>query len=1148
MRRGLAWAAAVVTVVGIAAPVYVPPVSASSSAGPSLHSAPAKDDLIVRAGTNYSRLAEQVGVQLANSRYATRLAGVTQALKAGGLPVTDGIKIVAAATAPVGKMTVAIPDRAQLAMNADEGGMSLATLATTFRTSKVLTRPGTPTTVLTTALRTWIVAAQALPSAATSFTPLLIRAGVRQRTGVDLAKAGIDTSVVTFSSLEVMLFAAAIDRSIPSSERKDIVVRTGRGRGVAPLGPLDPNAQACFDNIRVWLKKQSLPAEQIAMGVAGKFLGDVTGKLLVMLSQDLAGIPPNVAVDDLPERFKEKAAKVATIVGRTLAVFNVLVKIYKVAMLYDSTELYVDTPLGESAVAPIEIGGRDNSGFVPFAAVVGLKAAAAKEYEKSSYDGYAKTMLDRRKKLMDCADAFGIQMPLANPQDAGDDLENFRIVWKLQTNKQVQWDLDRWFLGVSYPARTTWFARPPRAAGALTKIGTSQAAHVMYARIPAQVDYRFRPSLYEKRTTQAVATAELDFSQPPNAKTLTDAAMAGLGGPLDPFGIMSLITDQVIGLYQSIDMPSADAAVEISYYGPKCSGRARAIWQAVEVCEGRTLSVGVTGEGTVTSNPEGISCDPTCDRQFTKGEIVTLGAQPTEGWRFSGWMGGGAAAAGCMEVPTCTVTMDADLSIEASFTEIPTTRIKASVEGHGVVQSGFFLFCGTNATLCEYPSTIEGEVLTLVATPDSGYQFDGWSGACTGTGDCVVTTSTDLQEVTATFSETPSIFRRLSVDASGLQGPGVGHSECGSFSADGRYLVFLSEVGTFVDDDFNRTWDVFVKDLATGEIVRASEGSSGEEFAEGIGRTCPAMSSDGNFVSFEGWTDWDPDYARQKYAGWVKNLATGQLTKLSNPRTDFDPNDPYFRFRTYTGAFGSDGRIYFTAIGLTCTDPITYYRWCSQLRWLDLTSGATGEINVNGSWRPEAGFDAIRGAFGGGRFLLVDSTCENADGSAMSYGGSCLVVKDLADGSVTNLELQGDIWNGPSVESGSSRISFLRQTADGSPVAVEVWDMATDSLVTDFFEVGTFSDSRIVNQGSAVLMEPYSNPRSNPRMGTIRYLSTGQTQSIRVPLAADEGGIIEMGVTPDGESLYWSTIEALVPDDTNAKLDIYTVRISDLLT
>jgi hypothetical protein len=60
------------------------------------------------------------------------------------------------------------------------------------------------------------------------------------------------------------------------------------------------------------------------------------------------------------------------------------------------------------------------------------------------------------------------------------------------------------------------------------------------------------------------------------------------------------------------------------------------------------------------------------------------------------------------------------------------------------------IVCGSDCS----EAFVEGTEVTLTATAEDGSTFDGWSGACTGTGTCKITLNTDT-EVTASFS-TPS--------------------------------------------------------------------------------------------------------------------------------------------------------------------------------------------------------------------------------------------------------------------------------------------------------------------------------------------------------------------------------------------------------
>jgi hypothetical protein len=71
--------------------------------------------------------------------------------------------------------------------------------------------------------------------------------------------------------------------------------------------------------------------------------------------------------------------------------------------------------------------------------------------------------------------------------------------------------------------------------------------------------------------------------------------------------------------------------------------------------------------------------------------------------------------------------------------------------GSGTISSSnSSIACGTTCTT----TGVSGTVVTLSATPNTGYVFSGWSGACTGTGSCTVTLNGNMS-VTGTFSTAP---------------------------------------------------------------------------------------------------------------------------------------------------------------------------------------------------------------------------------------------------------------------------------------------------------------------------------------------------------------------------------------------------------
>jgi len=78
------------------------------------------------------------------------------------------------------------------------------------------------------------------------------------------------------------------------------------------------------------------------------------------------------------------------------------------------------------------------------------------------------------------------------------------------------------------------------------------------------------------------------------------------------------------------------------------------------------LTVNVSGSGTVTSSPAGISCPGDCSQSYTNGTNVTLSQSAAGGWTFSGWSGDGDCSDG-------QVTMNANKSCTATFTNAALT-------------------------------------------------------------------------------------------------------------------------------------------------------------------------------------------------------------------------------------------------------------------------------------------------------------------------------------------------------------------------------------------------------------------------------------------------------------------------------------------
>jgi hypothetical protein len=166
-----------------------------------------------------------------------------------------------------------------------------------------------------------------------------------------------------------------------------------------------------------------------------------------------------------------------------------------------------------------------------------------------------------------------------------------------------------------------------------------------------------------------------------------------------------------------------------------------------------------SGSGTVTSDPAGIDCGPTCSYEYDLDTVVTLTAEADVGSRFVGWTGEGCSGEG-----TCQVTIDQAKSVTANF--IKRYELTIRIVGSGtIIDVGNGIDCSEDECSYEFD---DGDIITLTAQPDVGFKFYDWSGAgCSGLGECVVTMD-KIQLVTAFFLEEAKDCYILNFDHTGM--------------------------------------------------------------------------------------------------------------------------------------------------------------------------------------------------------------------------------------------------------------------------------------------------------------------------------------------------------------------------------------------
>ena len=157
--------------------------------------------------------------------------------------------------------------------------------------------------------------------------------------------------------------------------------------------------------------------------------------------------------------------------------------------------------------------------------------------------------------------------------------------------------------------------------------------------------------------------------------------------------------------------------------------------------------------GQIDCGPNCVGAYPTWGPQGTEGPVtrVRLLATPAAGSTFSHWEGA-CASYGASYGPDCELHMSQAAETTAVFRARRTLSVSKSGSGQGLVEdpASYTLYCGSTCSA----TYDEGTVVTLRAYGYAGATFDGWGGACSGTGTCTVTMS-QARTVTASFTAAP---------------------------------------------------------------------------------------------------------------------------------------------------------------------------------------------------------------------------------------------------------------------------------------------------------------------------------------------------------------------------------------------------------
>ena len=428
---------------------------------------------------------------------------------------------------------------------------------------------------------------------------------------------------------------------------------------------------------------------------------------------------------------------------------------------------------------------------------------------------------------------------------------------------------------------------------------------------------------------------------------------------------------------------------------------------------------------------------------------------------------------------------------------------------------------GDDVYLVDAPDDVVTETALsteLVSASSSGIQANGGSsfGVMVDSGNGVVFESyaTNLVAGAPTFNQQIYLkdlesgeVVRVSASADGT--PANGNSFFPNPSADGRHVVFESDANNLVPGDTNGSGDVFVKDLLTGAVTRASTASNGAQGNAWSGN--PDISANGRFVVFSSNAGNLSGADGEPFADiFVKDLRTGATTLVSAASDGTAGNGA-----SRESVISASGRyVVFRsdATNLVAGDD----NGGPDLFRKDLLTGDIVLVSSASDGTPASLLEnpdyfqlngsTLGGVSADGRFVVFNSVADNLVAGDTNHEID-VFVKDLLTGATTRVSTAS---GGAQANSGSNGCGI---SADGRFVLF-------DSIATNLAPGDTDSAFDVF----------------------VKDLQTGETALISAPATGVKTGGLSIGHSLSGDGsavVFYSFAPNLVAGDTNGQSDVF---------
>lgn len=391
------------------------------------------------------------------------------------------------------------------------------------------------------------------------------------------------------------------------------------------------------------------------------------------------------------------------------------------------------------------------------------------------------------------------------------------------------------------------------------------------------------------------------------------------------------------------------------------------------------------------------------------------------------------------------------------------------------VAAGAVAVIGAGAVIVASPvSAAPTDVLLLATTSDAGVKGNATSDipfvSADGTAVAFSSNATNLDPAdTDPYGDVylkdlaSGDIQLISTSATGVKGNGS--SGFPHISDDGSTVVFSSTATNLHPDDTDGDYDVYVKDLASGDLVLASTSEAGINanayaFAD-------AVSADGSTVAFSSYaTNLDPADTDPAMDVYLKNVATGVLVLAST--SDAGVKGDGASQGWSLSADGSKVAFSSRASNLDPADTDTIGdAYVKDVTTGDIVLASTSDTGV----KSNADILSVMSLSADGSrlaFFCAANTLDPAD----TDGSTDVYVKDLVSGdivlaSTSDTGVTGNGYDsGPSLSADGGRVAFTSESTNLDPGDTNaVRDVYVKTLATGDVVLSSTSSSGVKGNG-----------------------------------------------------------------------------------